>query len=200
MKNVFLIFIFSLSFFKGQTVTIDIRDSELNQPDGYYSKDISNLLDSFVGTYLYTNGNTSLKIVLEKKVKQYNGRYYEDLIIGEYQYIVNGVEKINTLSQLNTVYSNQNRHKISGNHIITNNNTRLWKCPQCAPNEKRLGLGILDAATQRSAMIFMRRTTINGQQVMQVKIGNVNSVTWTSGQPEPLEFSLPKGEFMMIKQ
>ncbi|MFN4313275.1 MAG: DUF6705 family protein [Chitinophagaceae bacterium] len=46
------------------------------------------------------NTNTSFKIVLVKKVQQYNGECYEDLIIGEYQYIVNGVEKVNTLSKL----------------------------------------------------------------------------------------------------
>ena len=46
-------------------------------------EDINNYLDAFEGTYLYTNGNTSFRMVLVKKVQQYNGRYYEDLIIGE---------------------------------------------------------------------------------------------------------------------
>ena len=183
---------------KAQTPIIDISESELGQPDGYYIKDINNYLNPFEGTYLYTNGNTSFKIILVKKVQQYNGRYYEDLIIGEYQYIENGVEKVNTLNQINTVYNNQRRHKIDGN-LIVDNNFRYWKCPTCPANEKRLKCSIMDASTQRSASIIFRRTVEAGQQVMKIKISHVNGVPLVVGQPAPPDFSLPQGEFTLIK-
>lgn len=199
MKNIILITIILLtnSLFKSQSVVIDINKSGIGQPTGYYSKDIYNVLNQFEGTYLYTKGNKSFKIVLIKKVKQYNSSYYEDLIIGEYQYIVNGVEKANTLSNLNVVYNNQfAKHAIAGTSTI-DNNTRLWKCPQCAPNEKRLDAKITDVSTSRSATIFMRKTTVNGQEVLQVNVTNIlpdfESMT-------PPAFSLPTGEFTMIKQ
>ena len=199
MKNILLIITISslFSLFKSQSVVIDINDSQLNQPIGYYSKDIHNVLNQFEGTYLYSNGNTSLKIVLVKKIKQYNSSYYEDLIIGEYQYIVNGVEKINTLSNLNVVYNNQYiKHAIAGDYTI-DNNTRLWKCPQCNPNEKRLRAKIIDRITNRYASIYMRKTTVGAQEVLQVKIANIKADTENMNPPD---FSLPKGEFTMIKQ
>lgn len=199
MKNIILIITVStlFSLFKSQSVVIDINESWLGKPSGYYRKDINNLQDQFEGTYLYNNGNTSLKIVLIKKVKQYNGSYYEDLVIGEYQYIVNGVEKANTLSNLNIVYNNQfMKHAIAGISTI-NNNTRVWKCPQCNPNEKRLSARIIDRSTDRYASIYMRKTIVNGQEVLQVKIGQIKADLENINPPE---FSLPKGEFTMIKQ
>lgn len=129
MKKVyFILTFFTGSILNAQTPIIDISQSRLGQPDGYYMKDINNLLNPFEGTYVYTNGTTSFKIVLVKKVQQYNGRYYEDLIIGEYQYIENGIEKANTLNQINTVYNDQRSHNIDGN-LIVDNNFRMWKCP-----------------------------------------------------------------------
>lgn len=201
MKNIFLLSLFLLStLYKSQSVVIDINDSELGQPNGYYMKDMYNVLNQFQGTYIYTNGNSFFKIVLVKKVKQYNNSYYEDLIIGEYQYIKNGIEKINTLSNLGTVYNNQfAKHAIAGNSTIYNN-TRLWKCPQCNPNEKRLSSIIRDRISGRSANFFMRRTNVNGQEVMQVKVNNVSAAIWEEGTPEPPAFALPTGEFTMIKQ
>lgn len=182
---------------KSQSVIIDITDSEFGQPTGYYSKDNNNLLDPFQGTYIYTNGNTIFKIVLIKKIKQYNGSYYEDLIIGEYQYTVNGIEKANTLSNLNIIHSNQSAgHGITGNSIININN-RQWKCPQCNANEKRLHSWITDKSTDRYASFFMRKTVVNGQEVMQVKIAHVAGGVFNDN-PQP--FSLPMGEFTMIKQ
>ncbi|SHE94617.1 DUF6705 family protein [Chryseobacterium takakiae] len=198
MKNIILLIIALLisSLYKSQSVIIDINDSELGQPNGYYSKDLHNVLNQFEGTYLYTKGNTSFKIVLVKKIKQYNSSYYEDLIIGEYQYIVNGVEKANTLSNLNVVYNNQfAKHAIAGNYTI-DNNTRLWKRPQCNPNEKRLSASITDVSTNRTADFFVRKTVVNGQEVLQVKVTNILP---DLENMNPAPFTLPTGEFTMIK-
>ena len=58
------------SLMKSQTI-VDIRDTTYsfvnNTYHNYYKKDLNNLLDSFQGTYIYTNGNISFKIILEKK-------------------------------------------------------------------------------------------------------------------------------------
>ena len=129
--------------------------------------------------------------------------HYEDIIIGEYQYIENGIEKLNTLSNLSVNYFDQFlKHNIAGNSIIGNINNRQWKCPQCNPNEKRLRLIIRDGISGRSADFLMRRTVINGQQVMQVMIQHISSdpIVVGSNAPAQPEFSLPKGEFIMIKQ
>ena len=200
MKTVRIMIIALFSIYcKAQTPIIDISQSRFGQPDGYYIKDINNLLNPFEGTYLYTNGNTSFKIILVKKVQQYNGRYYEDLIIGEYQYIENGVEKVNTLNQINTVYNDQRSHSIDGNWI-DNNDFRMWKCPTCPVNEKRLKCSIMDSSTNRYASLIFRRTVEAGQEVMKIKISHVMGVALPAGQPAPPDFSLPQGEFTLIKQ
>ena len=74
-------------------------DTDIN---GAYYKDTNNDFDKFVGTWKYTNGITSLTITLQKKAQYHkfhsNGdNYYLDVMVGEYKYIENGVEKINTL-------------------------------------------------------------------------------------------------------
>lgn len=201
MKNIFLILTLLVSsIVKSQTV-IDITDTTYsnvtNTYYNYYQKDLHNVLDPFQGTYIYSNGNTIFKIVLKKMIKQPEGLHFEDMIIGEYQYIENGVEKVNTLSNIDTAYNHQfSKHGIAGNSPIGNNN-REWKCPQCNPNEKRLRASITDVNTKRSATIFMRRTIVNGQEVLQIKIKNVLPDFENMNAPD---FSLPKGEFTMIKQ
>lgn len=195
------IILFSLLFSncKAQYPIIDIDDSRLGQPNGYYVKDIHNYLNQFEGTYLYTNGNTNFKIVLVKKVQQYNGRYYADMIIGEYQYILNGVEKVNTLSKIDTVYNDQRSHSINGNSVM-NNNDKMWQCPECSAGEKRLMASIMDVSTSRFARIYMRRMVENGQEIMKVRIWNPTGEPYIEGQTPPPNFSLPLGVFTFVKQ
>ena len=96
MKHIIIILITTISFFncKAQSPILSIDELGRNNLNNAYYKDLNNELNPFEGTWLYANGNTSLKIVLVKKPMYFNGKYYEDLIIGEYQYIENGVEKI----------------------------------------------------------------------------------------------------------
>lgn len=117
-KNIFIILFVSFSIqCKAQSPIIDLQDRDGTRLDGAYYKDVYNKLNPFEGTWLYTNGTTSLKIVLIKKYIKPAGNYFQDLIIGEYQYIENGVEKFNSLTDLNTVYPNDYYHKIWGNFI-----------------------------------------------------------------------------------
>ena len=135
---------------KAQSPVYNIGTNDSSQEDGVYNKDVDNILNLFEGTYLYTNTttNTTLKFVLEKNIMQYNGKYYEDLMIGEYEYKVNNVTILSTLTNLNTIYTNQYfGHGISGNLIIDNQSRP--PCADCAYNEKRLRLKFYDATTPR---------------------------------------------------
>lgn len=200
MKNIIkFLALFLIVSCKAQTPVIDISQSELGLPNGYYMKDIYNLLNPFEGVYQYTNGNTLLKIVLVKKIQQYNGKYYEDLIIGEYQYIENGIEKINTLNQINTVYSNQIIHKIDGNLLI-NNNARISPCTDCLPNEKRLLASIMDPISKKYADLIMRRTSENNQEIMKIVITYPSAGPYIESEGPGLAFSLPLGQLTLIKQ
>lgn len=119
MKTIKLfILIFSilsgLSF--GQTIA-DLHNAyPINTPNTYY-KDIGNRLDPFVGTWIHNEGGTYIKIVLVKKVKFPVWQYYEDTLIGGFQYKKDGVEKINTLNAINFPQDDPIRYPISGNRF-----------------------------------------------------------------------------------
>lgn len=197
--NILVVLLLSINC-KAQTPIVDISESEMGLPNGYYIKDLHNLLNPFEGTYVYTNGADTLKIVLVKKVLQYNSQYYEDLIIGEYQYIENGIEKINTLNEINNVYIEQRFHKIDSNFLV-NNNFKLFPCLDCFTNEKRLYASILDPSTNSYADIVIRKTIINGQEALKINIINFKKglIIVNELATEP-NFSLPLEEYILIKQ
>src|SRR5690554_1663937 len=173
MKNIILtaiVLIFNLSLY-WQYPVLSLEDQDpYDTQEGAYYKDLANVLDTFEGTWLYTNGNTSLKIVLVKKEEHFtsNEGYYEDLMIGEYQYIENGVEKINTLSNLN---QNLGRgHKIKGNDI--HRDCYYMTNGDCTEGETRLVLGLIDAGTGKShwARLVLKKRVINGQEAIKAYI------------------------------
>lgn len=61
-------------------------------------------LDKYVGTWKYVNGKTSLTIVFREKEYPFSldvkPTFYTRVLIGEYMYIENGIEKVNTLADL----------------------------------------------------------------------------------------------------
>ena len=197
--NILAVLLLSINC-KAQTPILDISDSGTGLPNGYYLRDNNNLLNSFEGTYQYTNGNTILKIVLVKKTQQYNQEFYEDLIIGEYQYIENGIEKINTLNEINNVYIEQRFHKIDSNFLV-NNNFKLFPCLDCFSNEKRLYASIFDPSTNSYADIVIRKTILNSQEVIKINIINFKKglIIVNELATEP-NFSLPLEEYILIKQ
>ena len=181
-----------------QTSVVDLINDDGSAITNTYYKDVNNLLNPFEGTYLYTIGNTSFIIRLVKVFKQYNGKYYEDLLIGEYEYIENGIPKANTLAELTTIYNNQRSHNIDSNSIITNNN-RGWTCQFCSVGEIRLKASIRDSLTNRYALLFMRKILVGNQQAMSIKISQVTTSSYVIGTTPPLQFSLPFGEFTLVK-
>lgn len=190
-KIIFILSIFSISCF-GQTPIIDIKTWNTDIIPNMYLKDIDNNFNQFEGTWLYTNGNTSLKIILVKKLMQKRGRYFEDIIIGEYQYIENGVEKFNSLNDLNTIYPYMNRYKINGNwyrnYLLSPFNTVL-------PNETRLKLYFKD---NLSGDIVIQRIMVSGQPALEIlkRSGQI-----VSKITDPyIDALVPDGEYILIKQ
>lgn len=204
MKKFLYIFsIFFTTFCFSQNPIINILNENGSAKTNAYYKDVDNILNPFTGTYIYTNGNNQLKIQLIKMTLQFNGRYYEDLLIGEYQYIENGVEIINTLGNINENYINQHKHNIVGNIIIDNPNFRMWKCPTCDINEKRVMITISDDLSKRFGYLILRKVVevdSSGQTVETLHANITNVSRSFSDNPNPPDFHLPIGEFTMIKQ
>lgn len=175
-------------------------------PGGYY-KDLDNDFNKFIGTWEYSNGTTSLKIVLQKKTQVFNGNHnaYYDLLVGEYRYVENGIEKVNTLSLLTAPPENEYGHSIVGAFIIKNNSVPV--CDDCSSNERRVALnftdperpGITDGLTGK---ITLRRVDQGTTQKIQLKLRQTGSYIPSTGStptPELFSFNLPWGEYILTK-
>lgn len=178
---------------------INIKDDDGSGITNAYYKDIDNILNPFEGTWVYSNGDTTLKIVLLKKINQYNTQYYEDLIIGEYQYIENGVEKVNTLSTINNNYSNQILHGIAGNSAISNTNKP--PCNDCVAFEKRLRLMFTEPNSELYGQMIVRKIMIGSEEAIKIIIRKTGDASvWIEGTtPPPSDFMVPSGEYTLIK-
>lgn len=186
---------------QSQTPVIGLETWNGKRIKDSYVKDINNVLNSYEGTWLYTSGTTSLKIILVKKAMAYNTVNYEDLLIGEYQYIENGVEKINTLSEINTVYPSQWQHSISGFSIMKN--TSYPKCPECNPEEKRINFKFSDHLRDMGGDMVARLITVGGQPAMKIfKKTRLKPIIRGEINPAPYysEMNVPTGEYILIKQ
>ncbi len=138
MKNILIITItlFTLLSCKAQNPVVNIDASRSNTPDGAYFKDLNNEFDKFTGTWIYSSGSTIFTIELKKVEMIFNGKDYQDKLVGEYKYIVNGLEVINTLPNINN--TNTAKHAISGRRIINNNQSIV--CDDCGTGERRVEL------------------------------------------------------------
>ncbi|MDX6190560.1 DUF6705 family protein [Flavobacterium sp. Fl-318] len=198
MKNYinFAIFFILLNSCVAQSPVLDIMDnSGFESVRGAYYKDTKNVLNGYDGTYLYNNGNILFKIKLQKNVMtSMNGAYYEDLVVGEYQWIENGVEKVNTLNQLT---STSNLNNIRGKRVLIGN---VYGCKDCSPTEKRLRLGFKEATSPHIGEIDIRKTTVNGKEAIIVKIWYTGPIAVKEGAPLPKDGVVMAGKYTMIKQ
>ncbi|MBN9282824.1 MULTISPECIES: DUF6705 family protein [unclassified Flavobacterium] len=203
MKNILTIIILSFLFScKAQTIVPLASDSDMTYKSGTYNKDVDNDFDKYVGTWKYQQGNTSLKIIFKKItfdhfVTEYKN-YYQDILVGEYQYIENGIEKVNTLQQMITQPNNTSEYNISGNLIWTKN---LYpKCSECDENERRIKLFISDPLREYlSNAIILRYKNENGTEKIIAKILK-NGTSFMPPDNAPDEMRIPYGEYVLIKQ
>lgn len=162
---------------KAQNPVYNIMDVREGIKGSYY-KDLNNELDGYDGTYTYYSSHYDDKIgsyvseefimVLKKKVLAYDGYYYEDLIVGEYEFKRNGCSLDNTLANIDINYTNEEiNHAITGNFILTG--TELG-CPDCLPTEKRLRLTLINKERLIIKGLDIRKTTVDGVPALKVSI------------------------------
>tara|TARA_R110001599_G_scaffold91470_1_gene240385 strand:- start:131 stop:733 length:603 start_codon:yes stop_codon:yes gene_type:complete len=184
---------------KAQSPIINIEDFDFweSQENAYY-KDINNYFNDFEGTWLYTNGNTSFKIVLQKKVMSYTGKFYKDAIIGEYQYIENGVEKINTLPNFNQLLNNPS---LWGSFLLKNSYRPI--CNNCSPNERRLKITLHDLPRALTGRFTLKKITINGQPALEGYLwgnGTLIRDLFSDSLSPYNKLTVPTGTYIFIKQ
>ena len=163
---------------------IDIYNDNSNTSGyvaGAYYKDLTNVHDQYIGTWLYTNGNTSLKLVFQerehvKSLPYKDGTFfYQDWLIGEGQYIENGILKWNSLPNLSasqsTDYVTVRDHVSFYNIYYTRE--RVF-CPECAPGERRLKMHWLALDSNFNNLnsmgytVLLRRFFENGVEKLKV--------------------------------
>lgn len=165
------IIILSLFILKSQAQIIDIDTISCErgfEPNVYY-KDVNNILNNFEGTWLYQNGSTILTIKFRKILNSSNTINSEDLLVGEYQFVENGVVKINTLNYFTNNYTDQTQHSIFGNCIIPNEIDKMY-CSQCLQNQKRVKLMYSDPLKNISGTIIVGNSGVAPNETITLYI------------------------------
>ena len=197
MKNIkIILLLFIITSCKAQTPIIPLLGVEGTTPVNAYIKDINNDLDPFVGTYVYTNGGTTFKIVLQKITMAHDidGDYYEDLLIGEIEYTEQYInELVFTTPQLANPNLYPYHHRIRGNSLYENNH--IPYCNDCAPNEKRVRLSICD--TRLCGQMFVRKIMSGGNPA--IKIFKRSNIPFVRVGETPIAPIIPDGEYVLTK-
>lgn len=176
---------------KAQSPVIDLNDVEPNTPN-YYRKDINNVLNQFEGTYILDDGTNYLKIVFQKKIMQHIGDTYQDILIGEYQFKQNGIEKINTLNKLTEQLPNAYHHTIDGNRYLTNHTP----FDDFTTDNFRINLD-MSVPEGQFADLDVRKCVVNGQEAIQI-FKRTTYYGKRGGVIPPI--IVPNGFFYLIKQ
>ncbi|WAC02864.1 hypothetical protein N7U66_04315 [Lacinutrix neustonica] len=198
MKTIKLLILLTIALFsiqcKSQQLIVNLEDHDGSAIVHSYYKDSNNLLTPFVGIWVFEDGTTYFKLILEKKTMVNAGDHFEDLLIGEYQYKENGVELVNTLNKLTDTLPNEYHHSIDGNYV----NTRHSPFYDFTTDTFWIDL-TMSEPNGRSSSLGLRKTTVNGQSAIQVfKRGNM--LVLAPGDPEPAPSVIPNGFYYLLAQ
>lgn len=154
---------------------------------GIYYKDLNNVFGSYQGTYEYVGNDFYLKIVLNK-ISMIGSYFYEDMIVGQYKYVKNGV----TIDYLNDSFD-ANDAKITSSWIKQPMPTF---CSTCL-SEKWIVGDMFDPSTKRSCTLYIAKKVQNGETGIQVQFyypyGPQSA--WEADEAA----RLPKGQIFMRK-
>lgn len=202
MKKIVLISVFvsSLYMYSQSSPIVPLEEWNGIEVQGTYYKDTNNVYNQFEGEWLWQSGNNSLRIILQKKeqVSQqiFGVSYYEDMLVGEYQYIKNGIEKINTLANINSQYNS-----ISNSIILTT--PFFMGCDDCLPNERRVYVSFSDPLADLSGFIVFKKMVVNGQQALRMTFRYRGKLIQEGQMPPPPTIppgDTPDWDYILIKQ
>ncbi len=131
-----------------------------------------------------------------------NNIYFEDALIGAYEYKVNNIVNANTFANLNTTQTDRWNYKLSASLIFIGDD---WLgCESCQTNTLWIS-GYVDSITNiGSNEIRFKRIIHNGQQALRVLIisGDAIGVNEDEIRPprQPNSYPCCNQEFIMIKQ
>jgi len=194
MKIYTTFFILIVSVCKAQSPILPLDYNPLNLVEGAYYKDLNDELTKFTGTWKYTNGTTSFTIVFQKKAMFFNSEdnYYEDILIGEYKYIENGVEKVNTLPNLTINYANQYKYNIAG--LILYPDTIIT-------NPKKIELNFNDPEREYlNRAIRVKYIPAQGTVPAKIEVKWTGNMSVLPNENSPTEIRVPEQDYILEKQ
>lgn len=191
-----------------QTPILDINTDDYPKTENAYYKDIDSFYNQFVGTWVYADATKTIRFRFVKKEMFYNQsvrNYYKDYLVGEMQYIENGVVKINSLDSVLDNHSSILDYSL---HSIGKTYNDLFpRCLECPENIERMAMKYNEPTNDDvslGAAFVMRRADENGVQKIKVQY------VFTEG-PSGLQFdfetpstttgfTIPYGDYTLVKE
>lgn len=205
MKKAILLFITILSLgCKAQSPIFPRYNTVSQSQQNAYYKDVDNFHDQFVGTWLLNDGTNYLKVTFKNKPMFYklSDKTYVDFLIGEYEYKLNGVTKVNSLANLDIDHTKIYNYNLVSGVVITKDFVPF--CLDCGATEKRLLMSFRERPSRDPnwgprADFAIRKVIENG--VVKLKVQFIKTFGGTRiASPEVADFSLPYGDYTLIKQ
>lgn len=210
MKRIALIIIlFAVINCKAQNPIINLHTSGLRDIENAYYKDIENFYGQFVGTWVYSDNTKTIRFKFAKKEMFYKRsikNYYIDYLVGEMQYIQNGVQKINSLDRLDMDFSNIYAYSMSS--ITKTGYNWAPVCEDCPSNVMRLVMSYDEPTNEDFGLIadfVMRRVVENGVDKLKVQYRwNTGASGVNKFDTELLsgdtDFTIPYGDYTLVRE
>lgn len=198
MKNIITTTILFVSvYINAQTYqTIKPIENSGSAEYGVYYKDYNNVFDDFEGTYEYNGNDFYFKMILKKRELDNNNNYFwQDMLIGGYQYAKNGLILANTLNDANLILDQGWKYKLKFRSIWNPEDNKF--CNDCL-QEKWLRGSITDLATGTVASLYMAKKIENGQEGIEIWF-HFHAMARDINAPEPPPVKLPGGQFFLKK-
>nr|WP_033959642.1 DUF6705 family protein [Psychroserpens jangbogonensis] len=120
------------------------------------------------------------------------------MLIGEYQYIENGVEVFNSLSRLNSSLVNNAQHYLDGNQLLKKMQTII--CDDCDMAERRVLLFFSDPERKYlHNKLAVRYVDDKGVESIEIQLVSAGSYV-SPYDNAPKEPRVPYGSYTLIKQ
>lgn len=162
-----------------------------------YEKDVNNEFGKYVGTWKYIEGDTELIFKLKKEIhyRISEDSNYTDLLVGEYRYVENGIEKVNTLTDFDSTDITGYDHTIAGgvfthimpSYCIINSNNQEIKIEVSLTDTDDFNI---------TGNVILRYINEDGVEKLQICIQD-NSVL---ADDENANIAIPDGYYELEKQ
>lgn len=163
-----------------------------------YEKDVDNVLEKFTGEWKYQDGNTTLILKLKKELNYQisSDSNYIDMLVGEYEYIEDGIIKVNSLADFDNVAISGYDHNISGS-IFIHTLPSYCNIDNSNPSEIKIELMITDPNDElKTGRIILRHISTNNIDKLEVCIYDYSVLANNSNDRIPI----PDGFYVFTEQ